>query len=69
MSRIQALGFFFAFFMCSILFGAVQQTELYLTRSVRFGQNSKTPLWSVTILESTQFKVFGCSEFAVLTRS
>ena len=34
--------------MCLVLFGAVRQTELYLTSSVQFGQNSKTPLRSVT---------------------
>ena len=31
-----------------VLFGAVRQTEFYLTSSVRFGQNGKTPLRSVT---------------------
>ena len=30
---------------CSV---SVRETELWLTCSVRFGQNGKTPLWSVT---------------------
>ena len=34
--------------MCLVLFGVVQQRELYLTSSVLFGQNSKTPLRLVT---------------------
>ena len=34
-----------------VLFGAVRQTELYLTSSVRFGQNRKTPLRLVTIAQ------------------
>ena len=39
--------------MCLVLFVAVRQTELYLTSSVRFRQNSKIPLRSITILETS----------------
>ena len=60
-SRIQA--FFLHVFMCSVLFDAVRQTELYLTSSVQFGQNRKTPLQSVTsiyscILQRKNFQAF-----------
>ena len=47
------LGFIFKFFLhvflSSVLYGAIRQTELYLTSSVRIGQNGKTQLQLVTI--------------------
>jgi hypothetical protein len=36
------------FFTSSVRCNSVRETELLMTCSVRFGQNSKTLLWSVT---------------------
>ena len=50
--------------MCLVLFGAVWQTELYLTSSVWFGQNRKTPLRLVTIAQvKSQGKFQGTQKF------
>ena len=38
------------FFMCSALFGVIRKTELKVTCSVRFRQNGKTLLRSVTTI-------------------
>ena len=44
---VRSGGFFYIFF-CLVLFGVILQAELYLTSSVKFRQNGKTPLRSVT---------------------
>ena len=51
-----------------ILFGAVRQTELYLTSSVHFGQNGKTRLRSVTtyLVESKVCEGVGYEELAII---
>ena len=65
-SRIQA--FFLHVFMCSVLFDAVRQTELYLTSSVHFGQNGKTPLRSVAtyLVESKVCEGVSYEELAII---
>ena len=54
LSSFQLVLGFLHVIMCLILFGAVWRTELYLTSSVWFGQNGKTPLRSVTTFKMWQ---------------